>query len=320
MISTVFIDRPRLAIVIAIVMSLAGGLALLRIPVSQLPDIVPPQVEVTANYPGASAEVLEATVAQPIESKVVGVDKMLYMKSSSGNDGTYTLTVSFKLGTDPDINTVNVNNRVQTALSQLPSEVQAVGINVRKKSSAFLQFVTISSPGQKYDSLFMTNYAVINVMDELSRTPGIGQALLFGRMNYSMRIWFDIERLSSLGLVPSDVVKAVSAQNTQAAVGRIGARPIPDDQQFQLNLQTQGRLTTPEEFGAVVLRANADGSVLRVSDVARIELGAQNEDSEGRLDGNPAIAVGMFLAPGANALSTAKAVNDDAAKRRADWK
>ncbi|WP_371420016.1 efflux RND transporter permease subunit [Tardiphaga sp.] len=310
MISSVFIDRPRLAIVIAIVMSLAGGLALMRIPVAQLPDIVPPQVEVTAMYPGASAEVLEATVAQPIESKVVGVDKMLYMKSSSGNDGAYTLTVSFALGTDADINTVNVNNRVQTALSQLPAEVRALGLTVRKKSSSILQFVNIYSPEQKFDTLFMTNYAVINVMDELSRTPGVGQALLFGRMNYSMRIWFDIDRLSSLGLAPSDVVKAVTAQNTQAAVGRIGARPVPDDQKFQMNLQTQGRLTTPEEFGTVLLRANPDGSVLRVGDVARLELGAQNEDAEARLNGSPAIGIGMFLAPGANALTTAAAVNE----------
>jgi hydrophobe/amphiphile efflux-1 (HAE1) family protein len=307
-ISSLFIDRPRLAIVIAIVMTLAGSLALLRIPVAQLPDIVPPQVEVTATYPGASAEVLESTVAQPIESKVIGVDKMLYMKSTSGNDGTYTLTVSFTLGTDADINTVNVNNRVQTAISQLPTEVQALGITVRKKSSSILQFINIYSPKQKFDTLFMTNYAVINILDELSRTPGVGQALLFGRMNYSMRIWFDVERLSSLGLVPSDVVRAISAQNTQAPVGRVGSRPVPDNQRFQVNVQTQGRLTTPEEFGAVVLRANADGSVLRVSDVARLELGAQNEDAEGRLDGSPAIGIGMFLAPGANALATSTAV------------
>ncbi len=285
MISDLFIDRPRFAIVIAIVMTLAGGLALLRIPVAQLPDIVPPQVQVTATYPGASAEVLEATVAQPIESKVIGVDKMLYMKSTSGNDGSYTLNVSFALGTDADIDTVNVNNRVQTALAQLPPEVQALGITVRKQSSSILQFITISSPEHEHDSLFMANYAVINVLDELSRTPGVGQALLYDRLNYSMRIWFDVERLSSLGLVPSDVVKAISAQSTQAAVGRIGARPVPEDQRFQLNLQTQGRLMTTDEFGAVVLRANPDGSLLRVKDVARLELGAQNQDTEGRLDG-----------------------------------
>ncbi|MGR7997722.1 efflux RND transporter permease subunit [Xanthobacter sp. ZOL 2024] len=308
MISDIFIDRPRLAVVIAIVISIAGALALMRIPVAQLPDIVPPQVSVSATYPGASAEVLEATVAQPIESKVIGVDKALYMKSTSGNDGSYTLTVSFALGTDPDINTVNVNNRVQTALSQLPADVQALGVTVQKKSSSILQFITLSSPDQRYDPLFMTNYAVINVLDELARTPGVGSASLFGQMNYSMRIWFDVERLASLGMVPSDVIAAISAQNVQAPVGRIGARPVPDNQQFQLNVQTQGRLTTPEEFGNIVLRANRDGSVLKVKDVARVELGAQNEDSVNRLNGKPSVAMGIYLAPGANALTTSSAV------------
>ncbi|WP_234052421.1 MULTISPECIES: efflux RND transporter permease subunit [unclassified Xanthobacter] len=308
MISDIFIDRPRLAIVIAIVISIAGALALMRIPVAQLPDIVPPQVSVTATYPGASAEVLEATVAQPIESKVIGVDKALYMKSTSGNDGSYTLTVSFALGTDPDINTVNVNNRVQTALSQLPADVQALGVTVQKKSSSILQFITLSSPDERYDPLFMTNYAVINVIDELARTPGVGSASLFGQMNYSMRIWFDVERLASLGMVPSDVIASISAQNVQAPVGRIGARPVPDNQQFQLNVQTQGRLTTPEEFGDIVLRANRDGSVLKVKDVARVELGAQNEDSVNRLNGKPSVAIGIYLAPGANALTTSSAV------------
>ncbi|MFC0216886.1 efflux RND transporter permease subunit [Pseudochelatococcus lubricantis] len=308
MISDVFIDRPRLAIVIAIVITIAGALALTSLPVSQLPDIVPPQVSVSANYPGASAEVLEATVAQPIESKVIGVDKALYMKSTSGNDGTYTLTVSFALGTDADINTVNVNNRVQTALSQLPAGVQALGVTVQKKSSSILQFVTLSSPDERYDPLFMTNYATINVLDELARTQGVGSASLFGRMNYSMRIWFDIERLSSLGMVPSDVITAIAAQNVQAPVGRIGARPVPDDQQFQFNVQTQGRLSTPEEFGDIVLRANPDGSVLKVRDVARVELGAQNEDSLNRLNGKPSVAIGIYLSPGANALNVSSAV------------
>ncbi|MDQ1199106.1 multidrug efflux RND transporter permease subunit [Agrobacterium sp. SORGH_AS 787] len=309
MISNLFIDRPRLAIVVAIVISLAGALALTSLPVSQLPDIVPPQVSVTATYPGASAEVLETTVAQPIESKVIGVDKALYMKSTSGNDGSYTLTVSFALGSDPDINTVNVNNRVQTALSQLPTEVQTLGVTVQKKSSSILQFITLSSPDNHFDPLFMTNYATINVLDELSRIPGVGSASLFGQMNYSMRIWFNVDRLSSLGMVPSDVVNAINAQNVQAPVGRIGARPVPDDQQFQFNVQTQGRLTTPEEFGDIVLRANSDGSVLKVKDVARIELGAQNEDSLNRFNGKSSVAVGIYLSPGANALTAASAVN-----------
>jgi hydrophobe/amphiphile efflux-1 (HAE1) family protein len=317
MISSAFIDRPRLGIVISIVISLAGLLSLSRIPVAQLPDIVPPQVQISAAYPGASAAVLEATVAQPIESKIIGVDKMIYMKSSSGNDGTYNLTVSFELGTNPDTNTVNVNNRVQTALSSLPQEVQLQGLTVQKRSSSILQFIMFSSEGGKLDPLFITNYVLINVLDELSRTPGVGQASLFGRLNYSMRIWFDTARLTSLDLTPSDVIRAVQAQNVQAPVGRIGAQPVPKDQQFQFNVQTQGRLTTPEQFGNIVIRSNSDGSVLHVKDVARVELGAQNEDVESRLNGQPAVAIGIYLAPGANAIQVASAVNASVEKIRA---
>ncbi|RZN22453.1 multidrug efflux RND transporter permease subunit [Bradyrhizobium sp. Leo121] len=308
MISAIFVDRPRLAIVIALVITIAGALALLQIPVAQFPDIVPPQVTVTANFPGASAEVVESSVAQPLEAQVVGVDKMLYMKSTSGNDGSYTLTVSFALGTNPDINTVNVNNRVQSALAQLPTEVQAQGLVVQKKSSAVLQFIVLYSKSGQQDPLFITNYAIINVLDAISRTPGVGQASLFAKLNYSMRIWFDTQRLTSLNLAPSDVIAAIRAQSVQAPVGRIGARPIAEDQQFQFNVQTQGRLTTAAQFGNIVLRANPDGSVLRVSDVARVEIGAQNMDSESRIDGQPGVPIGIYLAPGANAVTTAAAV------------
>ncbi|WP_029585327.1 efflux RND transporter permease subunit [Bradyrhizobium sp. URHD0069] len=308
MISAVFVDRPRLAIVIAFVITIAGALALLQIPVAQFPDIVPPQVTVTGVFPGASAEVVESSVAQPLEAQVVGVDRALYMKSTSGNDGSYTLTVSFALGTNPDINTVNVNNRVQSALSQLPPEVQRQGLVVQKKSSAILQFIVLYSANGQQDPLFITNYAIINVLDAISRTPGVGQASLFAKLNYSMRIWFDTQRLTSLNLAPSDVIAAVSAQSVQAPVGRIGARPISDQQQFQFNVQTQGRLTTPEQFGNIVLRANPDGSVLRISDVARVEIGAQNLDSESRIDGRAGVPIGIYLSPGANAVTTAKAV------------
>jgi hydrophobe/amphiphile efflux-1 (HAE1) family protein len=314
MISSVFVDRPRLAIVIALVITIAGALALLQIPVAQFPDIVPPQVTVSAVFPGASADVVESSVAQPLEAQVVGVDKMLYMKSTSGNDGSYTLTVSFALGTNPDINTVNVNNRVQSALAQLPTEVQAQGLTVQKKSSAVLQFIVLYSKGGQQDPLFITNYAIINVLDAISRTPGVGQASLFAKLNYSMRIWFDTQRLTSLNLAPSDVIAAIRAQSVQAPVGRIGARPISNDQQFQFNVQTQGRLTTSAQFGDIVLRANPDGSVLRIKDVARVEIGAQNMDSESRIDGNPGVPIGIYLAPGANAVTTAKAVQTTLAK------
>jgi hydrophobe/amphiphile efflux-1 (HAE1) family protein len=308
MISAIFVDRPRLAVVIAVVITIAGLLALTRIPVAQFPDIVPPQVQVSAVYPGASAAVVEASVAQPIEAQVVGVDKMIYMKSTSADDGSYSLTVSFELGTDPDINTVNVNNRVQTALAQLPSEVQLEGLTIQKKSSAVLQFLSLYSDSADQDPLFITNYAIINIVDVLSRVPGVGQAHIFGALNYSMRIWFDTKRLDNLKLTPADIITAIQAQNVQAPVGRIGARPIGHDQQFQMNIQTQGRLTTPEQFGNIVLRANPDGSLLRVRDVARVQLGAQNEDVEGRFNGEPAVAIGLYLSPGANAVSTASQV------------
>src|SRR5712672_561098 len=308
MISAVFVDRPRLAIVIAFVITIAGALALLQIPVAQFPDIVPPQVTVSCVFPGASAEVVDVTLTKKLEAQVVGVDRSLYMKSTSGNDGSYTLTVSFALGTNPDINTVNVNNRVQTALSQLPPEVQQQGLVVQKKSSAILQFIVLYSENGEQDPLFITNYAIINVLDAISRTPGVGQASLFAKLNYSMRIWFDSQRLTSLNLAPSDVIAAIRAQSVQAPVGRIGAQPISDQQQFQFNVQTQGRLTTPEQFGNIVLRANPDGSVLRVSDVAQVALGAASMDTESRLNGDPAVSIGLYLAPGANAVQASARV------------
>ena len=308
MISAAFIRRPRLAVVIAIIITLAGGLAMLRIPVAQFPDIVPPRVQVSAFYPGASAAVVEAAIAQPLEAQIVGVDKMIYMKSTSGNDGSYSLTVSFAVGTNPDTATVNVNNRVQTALPQLPQAVQVQGLTVIKRSAAILQFLNLYSETGKLSPVAITSYATINVLDELSRVPGVGQALLFGRLNYSMRIWFDTQRLTSLNLAPSDVVQAIQQQNIQAPVGRIGSRPVPNDQQFQLNVQTQGTLITPDQFRRIVLRANPDGSVLRIGDVARVEMGAQNEDTETRINGLPSVGMALYLAPDANAVATANAV------------
>jgi len=269
MLSSIFVDRPRLSIVIAIVTTIAGALAMMTIPVAQYPDIVPPQVSVTTNYPGASAEVVDATVAQPIESQVVGVDKLIYMKSVSGNDGSYTLTGSFELGTDPDINSVNVNNRVQVALSKLPQDVQRQGVTVKKKSSALLGVLAVYSPKSTHDPLFISNYVTINLLDQIKSTPGVGDATLWGPQDYAMRAWVRTDRLTGLDLTTGDIISAIQAQNVQAPVGRIGARPISDDQQLQLSIQTQGRLTSVEQFQNIVLRTNPDGSVLRLGDVAQ---------------------------------------------------
>ena len=308
MFSAIFIDRPRLATVIAIVTTIAGLLSLLVIPIAQYPDIVPPQVSVTTTYPGASAAVVEATVAQPVESQVVGVDKMIYMKSVSGNDGSYSLKVSFELGTDPDINTVNVNNRVQVALSKLPQDVRKQGVTVKKQSSALLGVIALYSPKQTYDELFISNYATINLLDQIRSTPGVGDASLFGPQDYSMRAWVRTDRLTGLGLTTADVINAISSQNVQAAVGRLGARPTGNDQQLQLNIQTKGRLTSTAEFERIVIRTNPDGSVLQLGDIARLELGAANLDRSTRLNGAPAALIAVYQAPGANALTSLGAV------------
>jgi hydrophobe/amphiphile efflux-1 (HAE1) family protein len=318
MFSSIFVDRPRLAVVIAIITTLAGLIAWTRIPVAQFPDIVPPQVRVTTRFPGASAAVVESTVAQPLEAAINGVDKMLYMKSNSGNDGSYSLTVSFDLGTNPDINTVNVNNRVQAALSKMPAEVQRQGITVSKQSSAILEFVQFYSEDPALTPLIVSNYVTINVLDAIARVPGVGQAFMFGALDYSMRIWFETARMVELGLAPSDIITALQSQNTQGAVGRIGAKPTVDGNALQMNLQASGRRATAEEFGAVMIRANPDGSVLRIRDVARVELGPAGQDTESRLNGQPAVSIGVYLAPGANAVETSKRVREtlDSLERR----
>lgn len=308
MLSAIFVDRPRLAIVIAIVTTIAGFLALYTIPIAQYPDIVPPQVSVTTFYPGASGAVVDATIAQPIEAQVVGVDKMIYMKSVSGDDGSYTLIASFELGTNPDINTVNVNNRVQVALSSLPPDVQRQGVTVKKKSSALLGVIALYSPKQTHDPLFLSNYVTINLLDQIKSTPGVGDATLWGAQDYAMRAWVQTDRLTGLGLTTADVINAIQSQNIQAAVGRIGARPISNDQQLQLNIQTKGRLSTVKEFEDIVVRTNPDGSVLRLRDIARVELGAANLDRETRLNAGPAAAIAIYQSPGANAIATLKGV------------
>lgn len=305
MFSAFFISRPKFALVISVVISLAGLIALSVLPVEEFPNVAPPQVQVTANYTGANATAVEQSVAAPIENKVNGVDDMLYMSSNSNNDGSYTLTVTFDVGTNPDIAAVNVQNRVATATAQLPSEVTRSGVTTKKQSSSLLMVITLLSPKQSRDALFLSNYASINIQDSLARIKGVGSVSQFGPLDYGMRVWLDPDRLTSLNLTTADVSNAISSQNVQATAGQLGAPPFDTSSKFQLTIQAKGRLRTVEEFGNIVLRANADGSFIRLRDVARIELGSQNYGSTTTLNNSPAAGIGIYQSPGANALDVA---------------
>lgn len=308
MIYDVFIRRPRLAMVISILIVLVGLISMLVIPVSQYPAIAPPTVKVTASYPGADAATVEESVAQPIESRVNGTDGMRYMKSTSGADGSYSLTVSFAVGSDPDINAVNVQNRAGLAESSLPEEVTRNGLSVMKVSTDLLQVFSFYSPDSTLERLFISNYVNLNVVDEIKRVAGVGDVFIFGAADYAMRVWIDPQRLNSLNLTTADLIAAIRGQNVQAAAGRVGAAPVSDDQSLQLTVTTKGRLSTVEEFGDVIVRAESDGSFVRLKDLARIELSAASFDSAARYRGGPSAAIGIYLSPGANAVNTAEAV------------
>ncbi|HML43970.1 efflux RND transporter permease subunit [Hyphomicrobium zavarzinii] len=309
MIFDVFIRRPRLAMVISIVLTLAGVIAMGVIPVAQYPEIAPPTVRVSASYAGADAKTVEESIAQPLENAINGVTGMRYMKSTSANDGSYSLTVSFLLGTDPDIDTVNVQNRANLATAKLPEEVRRTGLTISKVSTDLLQVFLFYSPEGDKDGLFLSNFVTLNILDELKRVPGVGDASIFGARDYSMRIWIDPGKLANFGLSTQDVIAAVQSQNVQAAAGRIGAAPLSPDQRLQLTVTTKGRLSTPEEFGDIIVRATGDGSFVRVRDVARVDIEGATFDSEAKYQGKPAAPVGIYLSPGANAVNVATAVS-----------
>ena len=314
MLARFFIDRPVLAWVISIVIVLLGAIAAGFLPVAEYPEITPPTVRVTASYPGASSNVVADTVAAPIEQQVVGVEGMMYMSSQSNNDGTYTLDVTFELGTNVNMAQVLVQNRVAIAEPTLPDVVRTIGVAVKKRSPDVLLGISLYSEDNPetgrpyYDSLYMSNYATIQVKDAIARVEGVGDVLILGQQDYSLRVWLDPDKLQSRNLTAGDVIRVLREQNVQVAAGRIGQPPVPVGQDFQYTMNTLGRLIEAEQFADIILNTGADGEVTYLRDVSRTELGARNQDTLGRLDGRPAPAVVVFLLPGANALDTADGI------------
>jgi multidrug efflux pump len=308
MFSKFFIDRPVFAAVISIVIVLAGILAMRALPIAQYPSIVPPEVTITASYPGASAQTIAETVAAPLEQQINGVENMLYMRSTSTGSGTLTISVTFGIGTNPDQNTINVSNRVQRATPLLPVEVQRQGVVVQKRSTSILQVLTMSAPSGRYDTIFIGNYALINLIDELRRTPGVGDASLFGATDYSMRIWLRPDKLAQYSLTPGDIAAAIREQNAQFAAGRFGEEPQKNPTTFTYSVTTQGRFADPRDFENIIVRTDEFGGTLRVKDIARVELGALNYSFSATYNGAPTVPIGVYLQPGANALEVAKNV------------
>lgn len=306
MISKFFIFRPRFAFVISIVLTLAGAIAIGVLPVAQYPDITPGQVTISANYPGADAATVQQTVIQPIETQLNGVKRMLYISSTGTDSGSAVITVTFGIGTDGDLNTVNTQNRVNWAQASLPDEVKRQGVVTKERSNNMLLVLTLSSPKGTRDALFLTNYALINIRDELLRIPGVGDIQLLGDLTYGMRIWLDTDKLAQLNLTVEDVTASIKAQNVQVSAGAVGNSPTEADQLYRYTLQTQGRLTTPEEFKHIVLRTDADGGQLFLGDVARVELGAADYSSAGELNGRPATLLAIYQLNDANGLQIAE--------------
>lgn len=306
MLSDIFIKRPRLAGVISIVLTIAGLIAVTAMPVERYPEITPPVVQVTASYPGAGAEVVEQAVAQVIETEIVGVDDMIYMSSKSGADGTYLLDISFEVGTDPDIATVNVQNRVSLAEPRLPPEVTQTGVSVLKRSSNLMMGVVLYAEDENVTGETLTNVATIDLLDTIKRVPDVGDATIFAQNEFAMNINIDVDRLTSLDMTPGDIVAALQSQNRQAAIGTVGGQPQDVDPILQLNVQTLGRLSDIEQFEQIIVRANPDGSVVRIGDVAEAELGARQESIGTTFNGGPGTMIGVYLAPGGNLVNSAE--------------
>ncbi|HMB77406.1 MAG TPA: efflux RND transporter permease subunit, partial [Kiloniellaceae bacterium] len=301
MISNFFIARPIFASVIAIIFVLLGAVSLPFLPVGQFPEIAPPTVVVNATFTGASAEVVEASVTTPLEEQINGVEGMTYMSSVSANDGTVSITVTFETGYDLDIAAVDVQNRVEIATSQLPQEVVRAGVTVTKQSSDLTIVPNLYSPDGSLDQLFISNYIDIHILDVLDRIPGVGETNIFGERKFAMRIWLDPDKMASLGIATNDVTAAVSAQNQEVAAGAIGQPPVPKGQTFQFTLTTQGRLKTAQEFEEIVVRTGLDGSLVRIRDIGRVELGAELYDETANVDGEPAMPIGLLQLANANA-------------------
>jgi len=308
MLSKFFIFRPNFAIVIAVVITLAGLVAMSAIPVAQYPNVTPPQVTISVTYPGASAQTIVNTIAEPIEEQVNGAPGEIYMQSSSASSGSYSLTVTFAIGTDPNIDQVNVQNRVQIAEASLPAEVQSEGITVRAASSTFVLAVSLYSPNNKYDQLYISNYAYMKLQQTIARINGVGNTQIFGQREYAMRVWLNPVQMTGLGITTAQVVSAIESQNIQVSAGQIGEPPVGGDQEQQLTVLAPGELTSVDEFKNIIIKTNASGGVVRMSDIARVELAAQQYSTASTLDKYPAATLAVYQAPSANALAVSQAV------------
>ena len=307
--SQLFIKRPIFAAVLSVLILIVGGLAYVSLPTSQFPDVAPPTIEVVASYPGANAKTLSETVAAPIEKEINGVEDMIYMTSQSSADGRVIVQIAFKLGTDLDKAQVQVQNRVAIAEPRLPESVRRLGVTTRQVSPDMLMVINLYSPEETYDQTYMANYAVLQLRDELARIKGIGDIQLFGAAEYAMRIWLDPDKIASLDLTAAEVVAALRAQNVQIAGGTLNTLPSGNQSAFEINIQTQGKLVSPQQFEDVIIKDN-DGRIVRLKDIGRAELGAQNYTTRGYLGKKPAIAMPVFQQPGGNALETAHEIQE----------